>query len=284
VWVDGPADARLEGQPPWFPAEAEPLLQPPEKVIPVIGAGMSLAAGLEDARALARWIGQLPMANGVELPAYQRENLFAVADAVVGGEFDRAIELRRLVADRLRLREGQFRITEALAAVVHAPSRLIMTFNYDELIEAAAANEGLPYRSGTQEDIELLQEITDGQIPLELTILHLHGWVRAPLTIVLDWDGYRRQIHNGLMKVRFFGLAQAKNFLFLGMSMNEPYLLTWLQELAQWPPRHIYVCDEAVDAHSPILKRRHGTIPAVFPAGAYEELDAIVTTIFGRMP
>lgn len=103
----------------------------------------------------------------------------------------------------------------------------------------------------------------------------------APQTIVLDADGYRRHVNNGMLKHRFTALAQVKNFLFLGMSMNEAYLLTWLQEIAGGTPRHIYVCDEEVYAATQVLTDRHSAIPAVFSSGAYDEVDSIIAAIFG---
>ncbi len=278
---DAPLELGVHGRPPWFSPEAEQLLRPTEKVVPVLGAGISIAGGLDGAAGLAAWILGLPIAAGVQVAAADHRSLFAVADAVVGYDAARAVELRRLVADRLRLRDDQFLLTDSLRAMVHVPSRLIITFNYDELPEAAADSEGVPYRTATQFDRDVLQQVATGDVPPELVILHLHGWVGAPETIVLDWRGYAQQVNSNGLKLRFEAFAQSKNLLFLGLSMNEAYLLTWLQELALSPPRHVCVCGGDTYAAANVSQYRHGTVPAIFPAGEYSEMDSVVMSLFG---
>lgn len=140
---------------------------------------MSLAAGLDDAEALAQWILGLPLADGIDLPHHQRTSLFAVTDAVVGRDPERALELRALVAGRLVLQDEGFALTPALISVVHAPSKLVITYNYDELIEAAAADQEVPFVSVTQEDSDVLLPLIGGDLPDVLTIFHIHGSVRG---------------------------------------------------------------------------------------------------------
>lgn len=61
--------ARHVARPSWFPHEGEPRLEDLEKVVPVIGSGISRGAHLEDGRQLAEWIRTLGIATGVPIPA-----------------------------------------------------------------------------------------------------------------------------------------------------------------------------------------------------------------------
>ena len=145
-------------------------------------------------------------------------------------------------------------------AIVHAPARVILTFNYDLLIEAAAEAAGVPYISLTIEDIDELQPIIAGTLPDVLTIVHLHGSVQHPPSIVLDSNSYHQHMTRVHTKNLFQALARMKTLLFLGLALDEEYFLVWLQELGLRSVRHVYVCPDATADGSHVCSLESGSL------------------------
>ena len=258
--VDPTSIGGARGLPSWVIPAAEQLLRARDVVVPFVGSGVSRHAGMPHGRALAALIQTLPLAAGVDIPPAEVHDCLRVADRIVDRDAAKGEELRQLVADHLQLASHGFTITETLMAIVHAPARVILTFNYDLLIEAAAEAAGVPYISLTIEDIDELQPIIAGTLPDVLTIVHLHGSVQHPPSIVLDSNSYHQHMTRVHTKNLFQALARMKTLLFLGLALDEEYFLVWLQELGLRSVRHVYVCPDTTADGSHVCSLESGSL------------------------
>ena len=77
--------------------------------------------------------------------------------------------------------------------------------------------------------------------PTRLTILHLHGVITAPETIVLDTDTYEDLMSSAKVAEVLRELMLHRTMVFYGTTLNEPYLLTALQRQMN-RAEHVLVC------------------------------------------
>jgi len=262
----------------WLSEEASSLLRPLPTVIPVIGSGVSKHAGLPDGEELALWMAASPLATGI---TFERpRDCLHVADRIVDNKLVRELELQREVASDLSLSHRSYQLTDTLLSIVHAPSRLIVTFNYDLLAEEAAAAERVAFRSLSRDEIH---EATDHlrNPPGELLIVHLHGHVNKPETMILAAPMYMKHVNDGFIRTFLTALINTRTLCFMGLSLDEEYILNGLLEAAFLNPRHVYVGDKSgVDALR-ASRYRHGLSIADFPSREWHRLDDFSRTIFG---
>lgn len=179
----------------------------PDQVVPLVGSGMAVPAGAPTPRTLARSITE-------------HVGIDAQEDLSLGSAVRRAVEavgedrMRQAVAEiitGLRLRP-----TPAMTALCGTHSQRVLTTNYDDGLERAAAGRGL-------RSVPLLG--TDPQAinppgTNELQIVHLHGLPGRPESLVLpgpstnalDLDGAFRMLTTARMaasSVVCFGFSLA---------------------------------------------------------------------------
>jgi len=107
-------------------------------------------------------------------------------------------------------------------ALVQIPWRAILTVNYDTLVERAFA-EHQRVRVCVDDSDLVASSTRDG-----IEVIHLHGVLTRPKTIVLAFEDYRLypQTHPGLLaKVRQLFLQHP--VLFVGFSVTDPNFLQW---------------------------------------------------------
>ncbi|MGN6869283.1 MAG: SIR2 family protein [Solirubrobacteraceae bacterium] len=205
----------------------------------MVGAGPSIGAGIPGSAALAEWVAtNVPLTTEPGDPS----DLFAVVDCVDEGLVPPP-ELKRLVAEHVA--SFPLEPTELTTALVNVPSRLVITFNYDLLIEQTANAADVEYERLSGSDLKRAHEliVTRDWPPDHLVILHLHGHVEDPDSIVLDGASYRELARDRLFEEIVFDLSHYKTLVFLGTKLDESYLVAELAKQTN-ARGHILLCPE----------------------------------------
>jgi hypothetical protein len=267
----------------WPPSPAADLLRDVESVVPVVGAGLSTAVGLPSPLELARRLAKL----AGDTPPKVDLAFFAAADAAYRSGKVRRGELNRMIADWTSSDANPDARPNAVhQALVRVGSRLIVTFNYDLLLEQAAKDQGLEFRSLTHRDTAELTDHLRSRHRGHLCIYHAHGSAEDPDTLVLDDASYQR-IANDLGALRALEfLAELNTLCFLGTRLDEPYLQATLLRLPSVHPRHVLVCDKQTAAEvasdsvrGALLPTRYGIVTSAFPTGKWSCLEEFCTRL-----
>jgi hypothetical protein len=269
----------------WRPTpQVSRLLTAPDRLLPVVGAGLSRAAGLPSGPGLAAWLVHEHgggASNAVD-------NCLTVADTILGDRRDdRSIrELQEAVAAHLDLRLWDYTLTPAHKVLTRVRSGLVATFNYDLLLEDAADRQDIDHASLTLRDTDDLADALHGSPKADLVILHLHGHVQQPETIILDASSYSEHVNSLIVRNVLSTLFMTRTVAFLGTALDEPYLLAGLQTWADRKPRHLLFTDDASAAamtggRAAISAPRHGVIVSPFPTGEWSQVDVIAEAIAG---
>jgi hypothetical protein len=259
-------------------ARVAELRRPAKDVVPVLGAGVSVSAGMPSATSLA-----LELLKGFDGdPEGSALSLAAAVDLLL----QRGVEEERmLIVLAANLAARSPRSSPLVEALIRVPSRFIVTLNFDLSIEAAASAQGnVPVTLGNgRRDLQrALRILGRASPPADLTVLHLHGHVGEPERMVLGGEGYAR-ITSGLSETVLYELAVRKVLAFYGTTLDEPYLLARLQAI---PNRgsHVLWCrgvDRAklTSERNPILPSRSdiyiGTVKN------FEDLPATLGSVLG---
>ncbi len=285
---------------PWWPPgfAGELLAAQPVDVIPVVGAGVSKQAGMPLGDELAHWLAaEMPAADGEEIASTIRNNPRTVADRIVGPADDpyaeaRSVSLRKRVADYCTLERHDAAPGPMAHALVRIPSRLIVTLNYDLVIETAAEQAGLGSKSLTWRDAaEAATVLMAREVPSRLHVLHVHGSVAHPETIVLDHFGYAElddsQI-DAFWKTAIFG----RRLCLLGLTLDEAYLVEKLRTDRGGARAHVMIVDATTDeaisvGRLSITREAHGIERVVLPDAPdgsvrYEAIGEFLTQLARR--
>jgi energy-coupling factor transporter ATP-binding protein EcfA2 len=264
----------------WPAGDAARFLEDRDFVIPVLGAGVSTGAGLPGAQDLAAWIVKNVPPRGAGYTNAANPALFTVAGEA--GVEDQ--ELRRRVASWLS--EWELRSTALAEALVRVPSNFIITLNYDLLLEETTTQAGIDCESLTSDEAGLkraLDLVSDLEHwpPKRLVVLHLHGSVNSPETIVLDPSSYQRLDYDGRFSDLVLFLMRQKTMLFMGTTLDELHLLSEMRK-ARSDTRHVLLCraDQKAgltEGRAGITKSRDGIVIATF--STYTELDGFAAKL-----
>ena len=128
---------------------------------------------------------------------------------------------------------------------MHLPSKHIVTLNYDRVLDDAANAEGIPCQSLTWRDLDqaraALSPESDRSV---LTIVHIHGSVEDPEHIVLDYAGFQELTNGKLVEEYWRTLTRDWRLLFLGITVDEPYVVEIFEAVRGGNRKHVIVADE----------------------------------------
>lgn len=152
---------------------------------------------------------------------------------------------------------------------MRVPSKLIITLNYDLLLEQAAADQGIAHASHTWQELPCVNRLLANGRPAELLIVHIHGSADRPDTIVLDSAGYA-QIQNDKNVDDFWTtVARSKRLCFIGVTLDEPYIVQTLGRLQGGSQEHVMVADiptlQKVNTRMGLDVARHGITVVELP-------------------
>lgn len=189
------------------------------EIVPVIGAGLGTEAGAPSGAALAQHL--LVAGN---LKSLRDAGLFDIAREAA--ESHSEAWLQQTVATFIESRD--VRSSPVLQALAKVETGLVLTTNYDLAIEHSARLVGREVVSLTLDDLPTALR-SDQEI---LRVVHLHGVVTKPSTIVLSPESYRVALEDERMELITRALGSEFRLLFLGHSLspNEQHLrrdLTW---------------------------------------------------------
>ncbi|MEV5961466.1 SIR2 family protein [Kribbella sp. NPDC051952] len=225
-------------------------------MVPIIGAGLSMAAGVPGFSALNQHLLASAAATGRMIPATGPEGSFGVANRLAR-EFGEPWVQEQ--ASSLFL-TGEPTITPTLRALAKVSSGVIITTNYDLAIERAAAAIDRPVRALTLDEFDL-SLVADGA---ELVVLHLHGMAGRPETIVLTDASYERILHDERAQLVLRSLGVRRRFVFLGHSLGEEEVhlrrdLRWVFDTAVSVAghRHLFVTNRTVVTDPGSLKLKN---------------------------
>lgn len=108
--------------------------------------------------------------------------------------------------------------TPPLRALVHVPSRILVTTNYEYGIETAAEDAGVEARPFL---LDRVNEALELPPPGVLHVIHVHGLCDDPESIVLTRNSYAKAEKDDRMRYALRFLASQKQLLFLGHSLDE---------------------------------------------------------------
>jgi len=217
----------------WRPSgEAADLLANASEVVPIIGAGVSAAAGLPSgAELLAALREQLDPAAAGSVPTEEVE-FFSAVDKLVDRDIDREGKAQACTAELYTSALNEFEVGAIAFYLVQVPSRLIISLNYDQSLESAAEEIDLDVNSlHGEKGIRKFTELARSSKPPErATILHLHGSVLEPQGLVLTQDSYGDLSESNLENL-FSALMGSYRMCVIGSALREPHLLASLQRV-----------------------------------------------------
>lgn len=194
-----------------------------EAIVPLIGAGLALEAGLPSAEELAEVLRER---SGVELDA-------APSDF---GAVCRGIEHAAGVGELQRLAAAviagiEVTPTSSLAAIARCPSGLVLTTNYDDAIERSVEEIG-------KRPVPLsLADERIGEPPREneVLVVHLHGFAERPETMILTTSQRDTLLADEAFRSRLRALVLGHRLLVLGLrlSAEEPHLRAELRSIGR---------------------------------------------------
>jgi SIR2-like domain len=269
---------------PWPSGSLGRILNACDRPIPVIGAGMSVPSGFPTGPGLSTFLRSHSLAAGVDfsaLPADELTNPLLVSQTICEANPDLRVPIHRAVRDRLLEIEANAAPANALRALAATPNAaaLILTLNYDRLIERAADGIGRPVVTLGVGDIPAL--LADGLRTPDKTlrVLHLHGTLDdEPERLILDAKGYADRANDQNVRDLFTALLPYYTICILGSSFEELYLATVLQARRPDVPRHVIVCDAPVADRiyafqAEIKPLVHNLFVCDYPDGDHAALD-----------
>src|SRR4029079_954392 len=114
----------------WLSEEGRKLLTPPRHVVPFVGAGISKPCGLPGSDALAQIIRAWPELEETGLDENSALSTVAAAAQLAG-----VTELHERVAEIFDLERCEISFTRTVELLALATSGVVVTLNYDLLIE-----------------------------------------------------------------------------------------------------------------------------------------------------
>jgi hypothetical protein len=272
------------------------------QVIPLVGSGLSVAAGyptwtglldtfqhriaagadarLRSANVGGKYIGRLPKIPDVLWRAQEYRRLLGDADFF--GVFSDVFKPRRLPP----------------RSPLHALTRLgfphYLTTNYDDLIERALRSrrvrfERLVWGSDrySAAAAQFVRELSSRTATTR--VVYLHGRYDIPQECVLaDGDYFRRYVATDETQKRLFAVFLTQSVLFVGFSMTDPELTALFRAVRglfqQVTPWHYAVmpvpADQPVEVATSYYQYRYGVTPIFYePSPNHEGLTEVLTLL-----
>ena len=128
----------------WVPdGDALALIRNREQVVPIIGAGVSQAAGLPGAARLREALMEQFEPHPARGEFANRDDLRHVVNDIINHDRAVAAEVQAFVASFFVRAVEETKTHQISRDLIQVPSRLIVTFNYDRSLEKAAAELGI---------------------------------------------------------------------------------------------------------------------------------------------
>ncbi|MBV9173430.1 MAG: SIR2 family protein, partial [Chloroflexi bacterium] len=206
-----------EGLPTGF---VDLIRQERTRVLPCVGAGLSIPAGIRD---LAADLSRTASERGADVGSGDLASVVSALESIYGIE-----ETQVLVAETVSAIPVQ--PTRTQKALALCPAGIVATFNYDDCLERAASAMGRQPLSLVPDTAKAFR----APGPNELIVLHLHGTASEPSSIVLPGRTTERLAANELFMRLLTYLWARHVVVYFGFSFapTEVHLLEALDWLA----------------------------------------------------
>jgi NAD-dependent SIR2 family protein deacetylase len=264
-----------------------------QNVTPFVGAGVSCAAGLPSWRShLLRQGRTAGLVEAVLLELLERGMYEAAIDLVIE-KAGPSVFVQEIKADFL---DAGYEISLA-KMIVELARGLLVTTNYDKVLEAAVASTGeksVPVLQGTSEDnTPLIRSLTNGR----RAILKIHGDVDVPGTCILTGSQYDKAYGPGLPELKravpkkLQKIYEQRTLLFLGCSLWNDRTLKVFERVREDTgpdsvPPHFAIVEAPEEADIPARNKFLADIgiSAIFyPAGQHDKLPVIIGELLASM-
>lgn len=205
------------------------------QVVPFVGAGISMPFNLpswskllyEERDSIPEAITPSEKEENQQVKfdnAYQNGNIYEMLDILkTTPEYKNDERLRSSIQEKIKkyMKRVSFRRRNNLRDIISFPSNLIITTNYDELIEKYA-NEilKLDYESYSFQNLRTFQNLN------RKCVLHIHGSVNSVQDMIVSKSNYD-SLYNKNEEKLVVALAD-KSLIFIGFSMKDEYFLSEL--------------------------------------------------------
>jgi len=264
-----------------------------QNVTPFVGAGVSCASGLPSWRAHLLRQGETAGVETATLIRLLDDGLYEAAIDLVIGEAGPSVFVQEIKADFL---DAGYDISLA-TMIVGLARGLLVTTNYDKVLESAAVSRGeslVPVLQGMIEDnTPLIRSLTNGQ----RAILKIHGDVETPSTCVLTGGQYdeaygpgcpelKRPIPKKLQKI-----YEQRTLIFLGCSLWNDRTLKVFERVrddtgSDNVPPHFAIVEAPDEVDIPERNKFLADIgiSAIFyPSGQHDKVSVIVSELLAAM-
>jgi hypothetical protein len=227
----------------------------------ITGTGVSVAACKQqevEGHKVATWMGLLE--HGVHylktIGAADDKAVERWIEAIRSGENDFMIRAAGMIAERMRKKNkgtfhgwlkdtiGKLEIQDkALLEAIHALPGMLATLNYDNLMEEATGRQAVTWKQA-----DVMQDVLRGTIQSKEKVLHLHGHVNDPESVVLGESSYEKAKNDPHAKsvLRSFFISHTVVFIGCSGTLNDPnfrHLIEWGKAaLNNVALRHVVLC------------------------------------------
>ena len=253
--------------------------------LPFVGSGVNAKTGTPLGGELARLLRTThPLAVGAEFD--EPNSLISVSQVLGRQAVDGRQQVADFIIDLLDIDKHHHVPPPTICNLVQTPSKWYVTTTYDLLAEKAAADAGIDYQSFTWQDLPAQEDI-DRDVPHELYIVHLHGSVLHPDSLILDSKSYKNISNQGEVRQFLEALFHEFRVCFMGTSLDEQYLQAYLLSWRGTQVRHVLVNDEhgidnATGGRGAILQGSHGVETEAFAANHWELLEGFTQYLVSR--
>jgi hypothetical protein len=195
------------------------------RVLPFLGAGVSVDAGVPAAEGLAALTAAAARDEGVDV---DKGATFAEVCRAVSGQLSH-LRLQQITAEIIGGLE--LRPTRLQRTIIRAPAGVVVTTNFDGSLSLAATEAGLRPVVRTPAEARALERPEEG----EVVIVHLHGHVSNPAGMALPGESMQGLAANEAFKVVLRGLVVAHPVVYLGyrLPQEDEYLHAEIETLAE---------------------------------------------------
>ncbi|MCW5977701.1 MAG: tetratricopeptide repeat protein [Bryobacteraceae bacterium] len=269
-------------------------LKSPIGIVPFIGAGMSAPFQFPQWTAFLRDLaGRARVADAVNrrLSAGQYEE---AADEVISalGQTQFQDLLEHHFGDHVL---GGKQLTGAIAVAPRLATGLVITTNFDSVVEKVFAAAGFPFHRVVWHDkVHLAVRALETGTPL---LLKIHGSWDDPNHRVLTLAEYEKHygaasdaVDFNLPLPQLFKLLATRPLLFLGCSLNQDRTVAILRRVAGDLPTSRHYAVLQMPASDEEFQRRarrlgdHNIRPIWYPTGRHEKVEGLLEYLAGQIP
>ncbi|WP_144487502.1 SIR2 family protein [Bacillus pumilus] len=212
------------------------------QVVPFIGSGISIPFGIPS------WAGLLyKLKNKLPKPTdekfvqvrsqfeiyYNNGDVFGMLDILknhaptLGDSNNYPDIFKSIINDNTASHKNLFQIDNNVKDILHFGAKLIITTNYDTILEKFS-NE---FNYGYENSISWSNMIGVPNLIKEKTIFHLHGSVTFPNDMIVTQDSYDKLYESDHRIDVMQSLMGDKYLLFLGFSLTDKYVVNELERI-----------------------------------------------------